>query len=83
MISPIWLIAAALNRFGRDRGHLVTCNRLLRLAARLGGLRPIAQSYAGKHPISKGIERVILWFAMVTLAQFSRTLAAKEDADDA
>jgi len=34
----------------RAIGHFVTCNRLVRLAARLGGLGLLAQSYVGKRP---------------------------------
>jgi hypothetical protein len=49
------LAAAALKLFDWDRGHAVTCNRLFRSAARLGGLGALAQSYVGKAAVSKGI----------------------------
>jgi len=44
-----------LNLFNWDRGHLVTCNRLFRPAARLGAWGLLAQSYVGKRAVLKGI----------------------------
>jgi hypothetical protein len=53
VIPPIGLVTIALSRFGRDRRHFVTCNRLFRIAVRLGGWRLPTQLYVGKRPISK------------------------------
>ena len=49
------LVAVALDLFNWDRGHAVTCNRLFRSAARLGGWGLSAQSYVGKRSVLKGI----------------------------
>jgi hypothetical protein len=49
------LVAVALDLFNWDRGHAVTCNRLFRSAARLGGWGLSAQSYVGKPSVLKGI----------------------------
>jgi hypothetical protein len=48
-------VGVGLDLFKRERGHHVTCNRLFRSAARLGGCRPLAQSYVGKPVALKGI----------------------------
>jgi hypothetical protein len=53
VISAVRLIAVALNLSGRDRGHLVTCSRRVRLAARLRGLRLLTQSCVRNGPIPK------------------------------
>jgi hypothetical protein len=45
--------AVLLNLPDRGRGHAVTCNRLIRLTARLRGLNLTSQSYVGKRAISK------------------------------
>jgi len=42
------LVAVVLDLFNLDRGHPVTCNRLFRSAARLGGGGLLPQSYVGK-----------------------------------
>src|SRR5882724_9822235 len=49
------LVAVAPDLFNWDRGHLVTCNRLFRPAARLGAWGLLAQSYVGKRAVLKGI----------------------------
>jgi hypothetical protein len=49
-----WEVAAYEAKFSdRGRRRAVTYNRLFRLAVRLRGLRLMAQSYVGKHAISK------------------------------
>src|SRR5882757_1709455 len=48
--------------WNRDHGHVVICNPLFRLAVSVGGLSLMAQSYVGKHAISKGIGRAIRKF---------------------
>jgi hypothetical protein len=39
-IPSVGTVSLTFNLFGRDRGHLVTCNRLFRVAMRLRGSRP-------------------------------------------
>ena len=48
VIQTAGLVAVALDLFNWDRGHPVTCNRLFRSAARLGGGGLLPQSYVGK-----------------------------------
>jgi hypothetical protein len=55
VIQTACLVALALDLFSWDRGHPVTCSRLFRSAARLGGWGPLAQSYVGKRFALKGI----------------------------
>jgi hypothetical protein len=43
--------AVSLNLFDGIVDMPVTCDRLFRLAARLGGLTPVAQSYVGRRAI--------------------------------
>jgi hypothetical protein len=50
-----------------DPGHVVTCNRLFRIAVRIGGSRSLSQLYVGKRPISKGIGGAIRRFGVFAL----------------
>lgn len=50
-VVTVEFVAVALSVFGRACGHFVTCNRLFRSGARLGGLEWSAQSYVGKRAI--------------------------------
>src|ERR1700722_14953933 len=40
VIPSVGTVSLTVNLFGRDRGHLVTCNRLFRVAVRLRVSRP-------------------------------------------
>jgi hypothetical protein len=55
VIPAAGIIAVALDRFGRDRGHVVTCNRLFPNTIETKMIEIGAQSYVGKSPILKGI----------------------------
>jgi hypothetical protein len=55
VLQTAGLVAVGLDLFNWDRGHPVTCNRLVRSAARLRGSGRQAQSYVGKRAVLKGV----------------------------
>lgn len=55
VLQIVGLVAVGLDLFNWDRGHPVTCNRLVRSAARLRGSGRQAQSYVGKRAVLKGV----------------------------
>jgi hypothetical protein len=78
------LVTVAFSVFGRDRGHFVTCNRLVRIAVRLRGSRPPSQLYVGKRPTSEGIGRVIRRFVVMAFCSpFSGNAASRNAAASA
>jgi len=68
VVGALGHAAVVFNLVARGRGHAVTCNRLFRLALKLGRLRLVSQSYIGKRPISKGIGAAIRKFVVRAFA---------------
>jgi hypothetical protein len=67
-------LATLLHRYWGLLRILVTCNRLFRLAARLGGSRRLTQSYVSKRLILKSIGGAIRRFRMF-LSRPRRTMS--------
>jgi hypothetical protein len=63
-----------------DPGHVVTCNRLFRIAVRIGGSRSLSQLYVGKRPISKGIGGAIRRFGVFALRRLRYRLQRRRSA---
>ena len=67
MTPTIGFITIVFGFVSLDPGHVVTCNRLFRIALRIGGSRSLSQLYVGKRPISKGIGGAIRRFGVFAL----------------
>jgi hypothetical protein len=76
--------SVALSLFGGIVDMLVTCDRLFRLAARLGGLRRLTQSYVGKRLVWKRMSRAIQRFRVffrTPSEQYRRMASRSADRD--
>jgi hypothetical protein len=71
VIPSVGPVSLALNLFGRDRGHFVTCNRLFRVAVRLRGSRPSTNCTWVSFRYRKGSEDYTPVCGVCRLAQLS------------